>query len=158
MHIFIPALCKIPTSSKQNIFSDQQRECQKRRNIKICCDLSDLSVQPIDEICLFSVMTVYNTRWKVLMQSGNNMIIHQIVCFTSFKDQFNLRKWKQSLKVQNFEVVNSAICAIFTLCNCKNLAAARWSDFPSQKFYFEIFSKTKRVSITFGLRYIMGKV
>ena len=26
MHIFIVALCKIPTSPKQNTFSDQQRE------------------------------------------------------------------------------------------------------------------------------------
>ena len=35
----------------------------------------------------------------------------------------NPSKRKKSLKVQNFEVVNSAICAIFTLCHCKNLAA-----------------------------------
>ena len=81
----------------------------------------------------------------------------KIVCFTSFKDQFNPRKWKKSLKVQNFEVVNSAICAIFTLCHCKNLAAECWSDFPPEKFYFEIFSKTNAVSITFGLRYIHGQ-
>ena len=77
---FHPSLCKIPTSSKQHAFSDQQRECPKNikniKNIKICCDLSDLSAQPIDEICLFSVMTVYNTRWKVLMQSRNNTILH----------------------------------------------------------------------------------
>ena len=78
------------------------------------------------------------------------------MCFTSFMNQFNPRKWKKSLKVQDFKVVNSAICAIFTLCHCKNLAAARWSDFPSEKFYFEIFSKTNAVSITFGLRYIHG--
>ena len=77
--------------------------------------------------------------------------------FTSFKDQFNPRKWKKSLKVQNFEVVNSAICAIFTLCHCKNLASECWSDFPPEKFYFEIFSKTNAVSITFGLRYIHGQ-
>ena len=76
MHIFILAPWKIPTSSKQNIFSDQQRK--KHENIKTCCDLSDLSVQPIDEICLFSVMTVYNTRWKVLMQSRNNILIHEM--------------------------------------------------------------------------------
>ena len=30
-------------------------------NIKICCEFTDLSAQWIDEICLFSVMTVYNT-------------------------------------------------------------------------------------------------
>ena len=29
MHIFIVAPCKIPTSSKQNTFSDQQREYPK---------------------------------------------------------------------------------------------------------------------------------
>ena len=58
----------LPTSSKQNTFSDQQSECQKtlKRHIKICCDLSDLSAQ----------LTVYNTRWNALMQSCNNTIIH----------------------------------------------------------------------------------
>ena len=66
------------------------------------------------------------------------------------------RRRKKSLKVQNFEVINSAICAIFTPCHCKNLATGRWSDFPPQKFYFEIFTKTNAVSITFGLRYIHG--
>ena len=55
----------------------------------------------------------------------------KIVCFTSFKDQFNPRKWKKLLKV-----VNSAICAIFTICHCKNLAAGCWSDFPPEEFYF----------------------
>ena len=64
--------------------------------------------------------------------------------FTSLKDQFNARKCKKSLKVQNFEVGNSAICANFPL-------------FPPEKFYFEIFSKTNAVSITFGLRYIHGQ-
>ena len=62
MHIFIIAPCKIPTSSNQNIFSDHKGNVQKHRNIKICCDLSDLSAQPIDETCLFSIMPVYNTR------------------------------------------------------------------------------------------------
>ena len=71
--------------------------------------------------------------------------------------KFSPRKWKKSLKVQNFELVNSAIWAIFTLCHCENLAAECWSDFPPEKFYFEIFSKTNAVSITFGLRYIHGQ-
>ena len=75
MHLFILAVCEIPTSSKQNTFSDQHSE---HRNIKICCDLSHLLAQPIEEICLFFVMTVYNTRWKVLMQSRNNTIIHKV--------------------------------------------------------------------------------
>ena len=75
MHLFILALCEIPTSSKQTTFSDQHSE---HRNIKICCDLSHLLAQPIEEICLFFVMTVYNTRWKVLMQSRNNTIIHKV--------------------------------------------------------------------------------
>ena len=30
-------------------------------------------------------------------------------------------------------------------------------DVPPEKFYFEIFSKTNAVSITFGLRYIHGQ-
>ena len=34
--------------------------------------------------------------------------------FTSFKDQFKLGKWKKLLKEKSFEVVNSAIRAIFT--------------------------------------------
>ena len=76
----------------------------------------------------------------------------KIVWFASFNDQFNPRRWKRSLKVKNFEVVNSVIWAIFTLCHCKNLAAGRWSEFPPEKFYFEIFPNTNEVSITFGPR------
>ena len=46
--------------------------------------------------------------------------------FTSFKDQFKLGKWKKSLKEKSFEVVNSAIRAIFTnIRQCKKLAAGR---------------------------------
>ena len=90
--------------------------------------------------------------------SGDQFLLKNQNCFfTSFKDQFNPRKWKKSLEVQNFEVVNSTICVIFTLCHCKNLAALRWSDFPPEKFYSEIFPKTNAVSITFGLRYIHGQ-
>ena len=81
----------------------------------------------------------------------------KIVCFTSFKDQFKPEKWKKSLKVKNFEVVNSAICSIFTLLHCKKLAAGRWSDFCPEKFYFEIFPKTNAVSVTFGPIYIHGQ-
>ena len=81
----------------------------------------------------------------------------KIVCFTSFKDQFNPRQWKKALKVPNFEAVNSAICTIFTVCHCKKLDARRWSHFPPEKVYFEIFSKNNAVSITFGLRYIHGQ-
>ena len=47
-------------------FQTNKGNVQKHRNIKICCDFNELSAQPIDEICLFSVMTVYNARWKVL--------------------------------------------------------------------------------------------
>ena len=69
---------KFPHLLNKISFQNNKGNVQKHGNIKICCDLSDLSVQPIDEICLFSVMTVYNTRWKVLMQSPNNTIIHQM--------------------------------------------------------------------------------
>ena len=49
---------------------------QKQGNIKTYCDFGDLWAQPIDEICLFSVMTVYNTRKATLLQSLTNTIIH----------------------------------------------------------------------------------
>ena len=49
---------------------------QKQGNIKTYCDFSDLWAQPTDEICLFSVMTVYNTRKATLLQSLTNTIIH----------------------------------------------------------------------------------
>ena len=81
----------------------------------------------------------------------------KIVCFTSFKDQFKPEKWKKSLKVKNFDVVNSAICSIFTLLHCQKFAAARWSDLSPERFYFEIFQKTNAVSITFGPIYIHGQ-
>ena len=40
------------------------------------CDLSDLLVQPIDEIpCTFSVMTVYNTLRTILIQILTNIFL-----------------------------------------------------------------------------------
>ena len=52
---------KFPHLLNRIAFPTNKGNVQKHRNIKICCDLSDLSVQPIDEICLFSVsMTVFN--------------------------------------------------------------------------------------------------
>jgi len=153
----------------------------------------------------------------------------KIVCFTSFMDQFNPRKWKRSLKVKNFEVVNSvawvaivssrviarkvereekkmeggkggekrkqrfllspppppsflffwfssklsrrtraetlampamnsAICAIFTLCQCKHLAAGRWSDFPSKNLILKYFQKLMQFQLLFDQDKFMGKV
>ena len=49
----------------------------------------------------------------------------KIVRLTYFKDQFKLGKWKKSLKVKSFEVVNSAIREMFTIRHCKKLAAGR---------------------------------
>ena len=81
----------------------------------------------------------------------------KIACFTSFKDQFKPGKWKKSLKVKNFEVVNSAISAIFTIRQCKKIGRPALERFSSQKFHFEIFPKTNAFSITFGPRYIHGQ-
>ena len=39
-------------------FQTNEGNVQKHRNRKICSDFNYLSAQPIDEICLFSVMTV----------------------------------------------------------------------------------------------------
>ena len=58
------------------------------------------------------------------------------------------------LKVKNFEVVNSAIRAIFIIRQCKKLAVGRWNDSRLENF---IFPKTNAISITFGPRYIHGK-
>jgi len=77
--IFSSWLCaKFPHLPNKIPFQNNKVNVQKHRNMKICCDLSHLSAQPIEEICLFFVMTVYNTRWKVLMQSRNNTIIHKV--------------------------------------------------------------------------------
>ena len=148
---------------------------RQNHNIFLCCYVCGHSLCWFEKtFCLEDVGILDSTRMKICIfelfpayvKVGVNQKIlsrHEllwrtkIVSFTSFKDQFNPRKWKKSLKVQNFDVVNSAICAIFTPCHCKNLAAECWSDFPPEKFYFEIFSKTNAVSITFGLRYIHGQ-
>ena len=45
----------------------------------------------------------------------------------------------------------------FYSLSLQNSAAARWADFPPEKFYFEIFPKTNAVSITFGPIYIHGQ-
>ena len=62
-----------------------------------------------------------------------------IVYFTSFKDQFNPGKWKKSLKVKNFVVVNSEICAIFTLCHCKNWPPGAEVIFLPKNFILKYF-------------------
>ena len=77
--------------------------------------------------------------------------------FTYLKDQFKLGKWKKSLKEKSFEVVNSAIRAIFTIRQCKKIGRRALKRFSSQKFNFEIFPKTNAFSITFGPRYIHGQ-
>ena len=101
-------------------------------------------------------VTTLTLQYGRLFQSKRNE--NQSSEFLSERTRWSsMPPWKKSLKVQNFEVVNSAICAIFTLCHCKNLASECWSDFSPENFYFEIFSKTNVVSITFGLRYIHGQ-
>ena len=78
----------------------------------------------------------------------------KIVYFTSFKDPFKPGKWKKSSKIKHFEVVNSAIRALFTICQCKKISRWALEWFSSQKFQFELFPKTNAFSITFGPRYI----
>ena len=77
--------------------------------------------------------------------------------FTSFKDQFKHGKWKKSLKVKSFEVVNSAIHEIFTNSSTQKIGCRALKRFSSQKFNFEIFPKTNAFSITLGPRYIHGQ-
>ena len=77
--------------------------------------------------------------------------------FTYFKDQFKLGKWKKSLKVKSFEVVNSAIRAIFYYSSMQKIGRRALKRFSFQKFNFEIFPKTNAFSITFGPRYIHGQ-
>ena len=48
------------------------------------------------------------------------------------------------------------VCATFDDRRCSNWAFEDWGDFRSEKIYFEKFSKTKVVSITFRLRQIHG--
>ena len=80
----------------------------------------------------------------------------EIVCFTSFKDQFKPEKQKKSLKGQNFELVNSAIRAIFCYLMQK-IGRRALERFSSKKFHFEMFPKTNSISITFGSKYIQGQ-
>ena len=64
------------------------------------------------------------------------------MCFTSFKDQFNPRK----CKVKNFEVANSTVCAIFTLCHCKDLANGRSRFRVNGLNRFEYATLKKKIS------------
>ena len=82
----------------------------------------------------------------------------KIVCFTSFKDQFKPGKWKKSLKVKSFEVVNSAIRAIFTIRQCKKLAAGRWSDFRLKNLILKYFQKLVPFQLPLDQDIFMGKV
>ena len=121
---------------------------------KVCC-LEDVGIlhRARMKICIIEPFPTYGkvgvnkkifSAWIWVVFEGPNLCaLHHL------RTNLILGSEKKSLKVQNFEVVNSAICAIFTLCHCKNLAAECWSDFPPEKFYFEIFSKTNAVSIYF---------
>ena len=80
------------------------------------------------------------------------------MCFTSFKDQFKPGKRKKSLKVKNFEVVNSAIRAIFIIRQCKKLAAGHWNDFPLKNFILKYFQKLMPFQLLLGQDILMDKV
>ena len=82
----------------------------------------------------------------------------KIVCFTSFMDQFKPGKWKKSLKVKNFEVVNSAIRAIFIIRQCKKLAAGRWNDSRLENFILKYFQKPMPFQLLLDQDIFMGKV
>ena len=78
--------------------------------------------------------------------------------FTSFKDQFKLGKWKTSLKEKSFEVVNSAIRAIFTIRQCKKLAVGRWGDFRLKNLILKYFQKLMPFQLLLDQDIFMGKV
>ena len=82
----------------------------------------------------------------------------KIVRFTYFKDQFKLGKWKKSLKVKSFEVVNSAIRAIFTIRQYKKLATGRWSDFRLKNLILKYFQKLMPFQLLLDQDIFMGKV
>ena len=84
----------------------------------------------------------------------------KIVCFTSFKDQFKHEKWKKSLKVKNFEVVNSAICSIFTILfsTAKNWPPGAEAIFVPKNFILKYFQKLMPFQLLLDQDKFMGQV
>ena len=80
--------------------------------------------------------------------------------FHHFRTNLILGSEKISLKVKNFEVVNSTICAIFTLCYCKNLAAGMGAEviFPPKNFILKYFQRLVRFQLLLDQDKFLGKV
>ena len=60
--------------------------------------------------------------------------------------------------MKNFDLENSAICAIFVLCYLKYLAAGRWSDFLPKNFILKYFQKLMRFQLPLDQDKLMVKV
>ena len=82
----------------------------------------------------------------------------KIVCFTSVKDQFNPRKSKKTLKVQNFEVVNLVICASFILCHSKIWLLGAEVIFLPKNLILKYFQKLMRFQLLLDQNKSTGKV
>ena len=79
----ILALCKIPTSSNQNIFQNNKGNVQKQRDIKICYNLSDLSAHRSTKHAyfLFCLFTIHDRRPQC-KATITQSLIHQV--FSTF--------------------------------------------------------------------------
>ena len=60
--------------------------------------------------------------------------------------------------VKNFEVLNSAIGAIFVIRQCKKLAAGRWNDFRLKNFILKYLQKLMPFQLLLDQDIFMGKV
>ena len=97
------------------------------------------------KICIFEP---FLTHGKVDVNRNNllNMSCFwriEIVCFTSLKNPSKPWKWRKSLKVKKFEVVNSAIRAIFT--------PRHWSDLNK---HLHLYCQCSHVSILWVFHYL----
>ena len=119
---------------------------------KVCC-LEDVGIlhRARMKICIIEPFPAYGkvgvnqkifSAWIWVVFEGPNLcaLHHLIRTNLIVGSEKNRLKWK-TLKWRTRQY------AQFLLCHCKNLAIGRWRDFPPEKFYFEIFSKTNAVSI-----------
>ena len=84
MHIFILALCKIPTYSKQNVYLDQWNECSKTGKQKCIVIQRTFSTVGRQILSILAII-VYNTHGTAFMQVEfsitDKIVYHRILYF-----------------------------------------------------------------------------
>ena len=128
---------------------------------KVCC-LEHLGIlhRARMKICIFEPFPAYGkvavnqkifSRYDLFLKT-------KFACFTSFKDQFNPRKWKKNrLKRKTLKRRTRQYAQFLLFLTAKIWPLGAEVIFLPKNFILKYFQKLMRFQFTFGLRYIHGQ-